>query len=117
MGMGWDWRRDCHWSWAAAASPPRVPETEESLHECMPGKRADTPRYVEEGRGQLGGGQERGAEMCSLAVAEDLHPQSHQPLTLGRETSSEQPSGHRGCCKMCQGIPELYLGEETEKSR
>lgn len=55
--------------------------------------------------------------MCSLAVAEDLHPQSHQPLTLGRETSSEQPSGHRGCCKMCQGIPELYLGEETEKSR
>lgn len=93
MGMGWDWRRDCHWSWAAAASPPRVPETEESLHECMPGKRADTPRYVEEGRGQLGGGQERGAEVCSLAVAEDLHPQSHQPSRL-----EERPvqSSHQG---------------------
>lgn len=69
----WEW--DGTGAGTAAASPPRVPGAEQSLHECMTEKRADTQGYVEgKGRDSQGAGQERGAEMCSLAVAEDIYP-------------------------------------------
>lgn len=40
----------------------------------MTGRRADTHGYVEKGKDSRGSGRETGAEMCSLAVAEDFHP-------------------------------------------
>lgn len=58
--------------------------------------------------------------MCSLAVAEDIHPVVTPAPQLGRESSSEQPSGHREAATRCARVSPRCtgtLGEEVEESR
>lgn len=53
--------------------------------------------------------------MSSLAGAEDIHPQSHQPLTLGGETSSEQPSGHKEAAARCVRVSPSCTWERGQR--
>lgn len=75
----------------------------------MTGKRADSPGMWKKG------GDSRGAEVSSLAGAEDIHPQPHQPLTLGGETSSEQPSGHKEAAARCVRVSPSCTWERGQR--
>lgn len=63
--------------------------------------------------------------MCSLAVAEDIHPVvTLAPHAWKREQLRAALRAQRGCYKMCQGIPTLHQnsgrgggGEQTETSK
>lgn len=56
--------------------------------------------------------------MGSLAVAEDIHPTATpSPHTWKRDQFRAALRAQRRCCKMCQGMPKLHLGEGTEESR
>lgn len=89
----------------------------------MTEKRADSHGYVEEGKGRdsQGADQERGAEMCSLAVAEDIYPTvTPSPSGLEERQFRADNSGHREAAVRCIGVSSSCtrtLGEETEESR
>lgn len=76
----------------------------------------------QKGRDRQGAGQERGAEMCSLAVAEDVQPVvTPAPHACKRDQFRAALRAQRGCYKICQGIPKLHQnprrgdgGEQTE---
>lgn len=109
--------RDHNCSWDAEASlrykPPGAPGTESSLHNREKGR---CP-WVRGGREETGreAGRERGAEMHSLAVAEDIHPVIKQnPRAQNRDQLSPVHSwAERGCCKTCWDVTELHESPGT----
>lgn len=55
--------------------------------------------------------------MCSLAVAEDTDPTVTPTPHTWKRDQHRAALKQRGCCKVCQGIPKLHLGEGIEESR
>lgn len=86
----WEW--DGTGAGTAAASPPRVPGAEQSLHECMTEKRADTQGYVE-GKGQSGGWPREGSRDVQPGCSRGHLPHGHTSPSGLEERIQSRPQG------------------------